>query len=230
MELEQTEIVAKANSTTNLGLGFVFSPPCHPNQLYHRQLDITLHDTPTLRHFDPEVVQFRVAPDPKGNSVIKVRHPWEGKEKHHVLVNRVIMRDCVDKVVEAFTFGGELLIVSNNEYTHCILKSPAPIIALDTSSQMETVLIDEVVILLAERREVWDEEHPKDDFDKRLANTDPFILYVASINDLQEKLHHFPIPLPEFLFDFTQFLRVERRLLQKKGLWPRNVPTIPQLL
>jgi hypothetical protein len=230
MELEQTEIVAKTNSATNLDLGYVFSPPCHPNQLYHRQLDMTLHDTPTLRHYDPEIVEFRVAPDPQGNSVIKVRHPWESKKKHRVLVSRVIMKDRDDKVVEAFTFGGGLQIISHNEYTHCILKSPAPIISVDTLSQMETILIGEVEILLAERREVWDEEHPKDDFEKRLADTDPFMLYLASIKAIQEKFNRFPNPLPEYLFSFTHFLQIESSRLHKEGLWPLNVPTIPQLL
>ena len=230
MEMNQTRIMSITNSTTDLDLGYVFSPPCHPNQLCHRQLDITIHDMPTLQHYDPEAILFRVVPDLLGNSVIKVRHPWTVKEKHHVFVSKVIMRDRVDKVVEAFTFGGELLIMSNNKYTHCSLKSPAPILLLDPLLQIETNLADEVEIILAERREIWDEEHPKDDFDKRLADTDPFMLYLASIKAIQEKFNRFPNPLPEYLFGFTHFLQIESSKLQKEGLWPLNLPTISQLL
>jgi hypothetical protein len=230
MELEQKGIVEKANSTTDLELGYIFSPACHPNQLHHRKLDITLHDKPTLRHYDPKVVLFRVAPDLLGNSVIKVRHPWKGKEKHYVFASTVIMRDRVDKVVESFTFGGELLIVSDNERTRCSLISTAPILPLLSWSSVETILAEEVEILLAKRMEVWDEQHKRISFEKHLAEVDPFILYLSCLENLQNKFSHFPSPVPEDLLGFIHFLQVEIKQLHSEGIWPLYLPQIAEIL
>jgi hypothetical protein len=202
MGLEQIRIMANARPDIDLDLGYTFSPPCNPDQLCHRKLDGILQGTPTLLHYDPETVIFRVAPNKLGNSAIKDHYPWIGKEKCCIFVSTVIMKGRVEKVVEVFTFGGELLIVSNDEHTHCSLKSPVAVLWLDPVDsflQMENFLADEVNILLAKRRESWDEEHPKDDFDKRIANTDPFMLYMTSISVLQEKFNHFLDPLPENL-------------------------------
>lgn len=230
MELGQTGIVAMANPTTNLELGYVFSSAFHPNQLHHHKLDITLHDTPTLRHYDPEAVTFRVTPDSLGNSYIKVRHPWKGKKKHHVFSSIVILRDRVDKVVESFTFGGELSIASDNEHTICSLISTAPILQLLSWSSVEMILADEFEILLAMRREAWDEEHKRTSFDKHLSEGDPFILYLSCLQNLQNKFSHFPSPVPEDLLGFIHFLHVEIKRLHNEGLWPLYLPQIKEIL
>lgn len=230
MELEQTSIVEKATSKNDLELGYVFSSAFHPNQLPHHKLDITLNDTPTLRHYDPEVVLFWVTPDNLGNSYIKVRHPWQGKKKHHVFASIVILRDRVDKVVESFTFGGELLIASNHERTRCSLISTAPILPLLSWSSVEMILADEVEILLAKRREVWDEEHKWNSFEKHLSEIDPFILYLSCLENLQKKFSHFPSPVPEELLEFHHFLQVEIKRLHNGGLWPLYLPPIAEIL
>jgi len=215
---------------TDLDLGTVFSPPSYPNQLCHRQLDITIHDTPTFRHYDPEVVLLRVAPDLLGNSTIRVRHPWEGKENHHAFASTVIMRDRLDKVVEAFTFGGNLLIESKNGCTKCSLRSLAPILSFYSWCSVETELAEEVEILLAERREVWDEDHKQISFEHRLAEADPFVLYLSCLKNLQDKFSHFPNQIPEYLIRFIHFLRVEIKRLSNEGLWPLHLPQIEELL
>jgi len=230
VEIDQTSIEEKANTTTNLELGYVFSSTFHSHQLHQHKLDITLHGTPTLRHYDPEVVLFRVTPDTLGNSYIKVRHPWRGKKKYHVFANTVILRDRVDKVVESFTFGGDLLIESNNEHTRCSLVSTAPILPLLAWSSVEMIFVEEVEILLAKRREVWDEEHKRNSFEKHLAEVDPFILYLSCLENLQNKFNHFPSPVPEELLGFTHFLQVEIKKLHTEGLWALYVPKIAEIL
>ena len=220
----------KAYATTDLELGYVFSSTFHPNQFHHHKLDITLHDTPTLRHYDPEVVTFRVAPDSLGNSIIKVRHPWKGQDKHHVFASTVIMRDRVDKVVESFTFGGDLTIASNNEHTICSLISTAPIYPLLSWSSVEMILVEEVEILLAKRREAWDEAHKRTSFEKQLAEVDPFILYLSCLQNLQKKFNHFPSPIPEELLRFSHFLQVEIKRLHNERLWPLYLPQIAEIL
>jgi hypothetical protein len=222
--------MTQLDSQTDLVLGYVFSPPCHLHQLCHRQLDITLHNTPTFQHYDPDVVIFRVAPDKLGNSTIRVRHPWKGKGKYHNLASRVIMRDRVDTVVEAFTFGGELQIASNDRYTKCSLKSPAPILPLFSWSSVETILAEEVEILLAERREVWDEQHIQRTFEQRLAEADPFILYLLSLKYFREKFAHFPSPVPDYLIGFIHFLQAEVKRLHDEKIWPYYLPQVLELL
>jgi len=230
MELEQTSFVNKANTKTDLELGYVFSSTFHPNHIHHHKLDITLHDAPTLRHYDPEFVTFRIAPDTLGNSYVKVRHPWRGNWNYHVFASTVIMRDRVDKVVESFTFGGDLLIKSSNDRTTCSLLSTAPIYPLLSWSSPEMILVEEVEILLAKRREVWDETHKRMPFDKHLATIDPFILYLSCLQNLQNKFSHFPSPIPEDLLRFMHFLRVEINQLHSEGLWPLYLPQIEEIL
>jgi hypothetical protein len=230
MELEQTSFVKKVNATTDVELGYVFSSTFHPNRLPHHKLKITLHDAPTLRHFDPEVVTFRITPDNLGNSYIQVRHPWRGNRNYHVFASTVIMRDRADKVVEAFTFGGKLLILSNNEQTHCALISTAPIYPLLSWSSAEMILVEEVELLLAMRREIWDEAHKRVSFEKYLAKLNPFILYLSCLQNLQNKFSHFPSPIPEDLLRFIHFLQVEIKRLHNQGLWPLYLPPIEEIL
>ena len=49
------------------------------------RLDVTLHAQPAERHYDPEVVRFKVASPIWGTEWIKVRHPWQRADEHHVL-------------------------------------------------------------------------------------------------------------------------------------------------
>lgn len=217
-------------AVTNQDLGYLFSPPCHHDHPCHRQLDIAIHAIPTLQHYDPESARFPVFSDFRGFEYTKVHHPWRRIKNCRVIPGMVIMKDRVGKTVEAFTFGGNLHIETENEYTRCSLKSSAPILPLDIKPTVSTLLADEVKILLAQRRETWYEEHPRTTFEEHLAIVDPFILYMFCLDALQNKFSHFPHPDPEYILKFRHFLGTEIQALHEKRLWPKYLPSIEKLL
>lgn len=211
-------------------LGYAFSPPCSPDYPMYHQLDVFVHAQPTERHFDPEVVLFKVTSRIWGTEWLKVRHPWQREEEQHVLPSCVVMRDRVDKVVEAFTFGGKLQIVSDEDRTRCTLNSPAPILPLNDGSSVATIFAEEVEILLAERRAVWDVAHPKAPFEERLAKVDPFALYLTSLDILTEKFSHHLCLQSESMLHFAHFIRLEILALHEEHRWPLYVTPIEKLL
>ena len=211
-------------------LGYTFSPPCHHDHPCHRQLDIVMHDRPTLRHYDPASTQFTVASKINRFEVLKIHHPWHGKANYHVISSCVILRDRVDKVVEAFTFGGMMHIVSEETCTRCTLESSAPILPLIISPTVTTILADEVRILFAKRREAWDEAHPRTAFEEQLAAIDPFILYLSCLDTLLEKFSHFPHPEPGDMLKFTRFLKTEIDAMHEQKLCPNYIPPLEKLL
>ena len=216
--------------TADTELGYMCSPPCHHDHPCHRQLDIVMHDKPTLRHYDPKSAQFTVASTISGFEVLKIHHPGQREANYHVIPSCVIMRDRVDKVIEAFTFGGTLHIVSEEACTRCTLKSTAPILPIFVRFSVMTMLADEVRILLAERGAVWDEEHPRTAFEEQLAAVDPFVIYLSCLDALQEKFSHFPHPVPEYMLRFNHFLETEIDSLHEQRLWPTYVPPLSILL
>jgi len=211
----------------NLDLGYIFSPPCHQGRPCHRRLDIVIQAMPTQNHCDPEIVFFMVPSARHKIEVIKVRHPWLWEQNLRVVASRVIMTDRTGKAVEAFTFGGDLQIVSEDEFTRCTLRSPAPILPCFSDSPFNTLLVEEVETLLAERREAWEEEHPTTFFDERLAASDPFILYLACLKAIHNKYIQLPA---NYLDEFTHFLQVEMQALHDERLWPSYLPPIEKLL
>jgi len=211
-------------------LGYVFSPPCHQDNPCHRQLDIAIHTRPTFHHYDPESAQFPGISEFWGFEVLKVRHPWQRGKKYQVIPGVVILKDRVDKTMEAFTFGGDLSIETQNDCTMCSLKSSALILRLDIRPSVSALLADEIEIILAERREAWDEEHPRTDFEEHLAEIDPFTLYMSCLDTLQAKFSQFPHPDPENILKFKYFLRTEIQALHEKRCWPIYLPSIEKLL
>lgn len=211
-------------------LGYIFSPPCHQDHPCHRQLDIVMHARPTLHHYDPESAQFSVFSDFWRYEVLKVRHPWHRSMNFHVIPGFVIMKDRLDKNMEAFTFGGDLRIKTKNDCTICSLKSRVPILPLDIRSSVSTLFADEVETLLAERRETWDEEHPRTAFEDHLAEIDPFTLYMSCLDALQDKFSHFPHPNPGNILKFRHFIETEIQALHEKRLWPIHLPSIEEML
>lgn len=230
MDLNTKEHFENKHEFTDQHLGYLYSPPCHQDHPCHRQLDIEINARPTFYHYDPEIVHFPVFSDFWGYEVLKVRYPWRRGKNYHVIPGVVIMKDRVYKTVEAFTFGGNLRIEIEKDCTMCSLKSSAPILPLDIRPSVSTLLAEEVEILLAERREVWDEGNPRTAFEDHLAEIDPFTLYMSCLDALQAKFSQFPSPDPENFLKFRHFLRTETRALHEKRHWPIYLPSIDKLL
>lgn len=217
-------------------LGYTFHPRLYPQAPGHPQLDITLRATPTGLHFDPKWVRIAVASANKGIEFLTVRHPWQWEERYRACAGHVSLQDHKNKVVETFTFGGDLQIMSEKDRTMCILSSSAPIVEvlpepLTRGPSVHMMLVEEVEALIAQRRAAWDREHAPATFDRRLAATDPLSLYVACLETLNEKYAHFPHEAEdELTHQFVAFLRAESKALHQMGTWPLRVPSLTELL
>lgn len=173
----------------NEQLGYCFHPPTAEHNLGYPQLDVVIRPTPTGEHFDPESVTCLVA-TVNGSSKLRVAHPWTQDDVYRVCAGEIDIEDVRQQHVKAFTFGGELRLDSDARRTVCQIISPAPVLehARQTLS-LEEHLIEEVLILFAQRRAVQDD----DVFDRKLAAADPLQLYRACLAALAEKFAHFPL-------------------------------------
>ena len=209
-------------------LGYYFHPAGDHDCACHPQLDVVMHPLPTYRHFDPEYMQVPVV---ENNSLrlLRIHHPWMMGNAFRVCPGRVVLHVRLGKMVEAFTFGGELAIVSDEAQTRCTLTSPAPIFDLAAPQTLPALFTAEVEVLLARRRAAWASREPFA-FQHQLANVDPQMLYLSCLAALQQKFAHFPaLPEPDY-HELAHFVALQVQTWQASGQWPALVPTLAELL
>ena len=200
----------------NEQLGYCFHPPDNDQLIGHPQLDVVIRTTPTHEHFDPESVTCLVI-SASGPSKLHITHPWTQDLVYRVCAGEIDIEDVRHEHVKAFTFGGELRLDSDAWRTVCQIVSPAPLLehARQTLS-LEEHLIEEVIILFAERRAAQKDD---DVFDRRLASADPSQLYHACLVALDEKFADFPIT-DDSLRRFKQSLHNARHALAAEADQP----------
>ena len=204
----------------NEKLGYCFHPPAGAHDMGHSQLDVVIRSAPTGEHFDPESFICAI-PAAGGWAKLHVTHPWIQETRYRVCAGEIDFEDARRAHVKAFTFGGTLHIDSDARRTICQLVSPAPLLehARELSS-LEEQLIEEVQILLAERRAAQDD----DVFDRKLAAADPLPLYHGCLVALHDKFAHFP-GIDDAHRRFKQFLQAATQSLSDEV-----VPALADLL
>jgi hypothetical protein len=194
----------------------------------HPQLDITLWEVPTQRHFDPEQVHFEITGSGRPEK-LTITHPWTGPRQFRVCAGRIYIDDRKHKRVEAFSFGGNLEITSKPELTICRLSSTAPIFDMVELDSLSTTIATEAEVLLAERRADWDPKHPHT-FEQHLATAVPLELYACCLTALHGKFaphleHH-----DKLYHQLVHFAASEIKYLQESGQWPAVVPPLAEIL
>jgi hypothetical protein len=176
-------------------LGYEFEPFATPGNEGYDALVINVIRVPTERHFDPDRVDVPIYTADNSVRHLIIAHPWHGKLSHRVALGHVVIRDRKNKVVEAFTCGGDLQIDVYPERTRCRITSPAPIFELvsqmgESPENYDAILAAELETLLARRRARWG----LNDFgyQQRLAETDPLLLYAAGLYAVEEHLLAMP--------------------------------------
>ncbi len=114
-------------------LGFVASPdlPDRPGPAY---LLVALRASPTLRHYDPEAVEYWVSDGGKGSRrtvTRSTRVPLESEFSWGLI--RIVDRLHVTN--EYLTFGGHLSVDSVDDVTVAVFASPAPMLRRGGHSQ-----------------------------------------------------------------------------------------------
>lgn len=210
-------------------LGYLFYPyeemVEHPG---HPRLDVIIPNTPTTRHFDPQKIQFQVVSHAGDLGRISIGHPWTLAKRYRVCAGRIICCDRKSKQVEAFSFGGDLQILSDADHTVCALQSSAPIFPLFAAHNLPMWITAEVEILLARQKAHWDPQHPYE-FEAHLTTVDPFLLYASCLQALNDRVCHSYSEAEELEHQGSHFVRAEIRRLQEEGVWPFLLPTLDQL-
>ena len=209
-------------------LGYIFYPYKTPDHPGHPRLDVIIPAAPTYQHFDPQKAEFHVVSPPGDIELLSMHHPWTMGKRYRVCAGRIFLTDRKTKRVEAFTFGGDLQILSDEDHTVCALVSPAPIFPLFTTHDLPMWIVAEVEILLAQQKAHWDPQHPHS-FETHLAAVDPFILYASCLQALQNKAGHIHSGVQELDRQGLHFVQTEIKRLQDKGEWPLLLPTLDEL-
>lgn len=206
-------------------LGYVF----HPASGYFggTRFDVIMHAQPTQRHYDPEKVQATTARQ-SGTDTLYLRYTT-APGQYRVCPGRIVLTDRVGKQVVAFCFGGELHIIHQPPETICVFQSPAPILDLTRYRSADALFANEVEILLAQRRAVWNPQQPHR-FDQHIAQVDPAVLYAACLETLAAKFAAFPHMDDQVHWQFVHNIQQEIKVWQQDGRWPVPVPSLADLL
>jgi hypothetical protein len=207
-------------------LGYIFHPHEIPDHPGHPRLDVIIPASPTYRHFDPQKVQFQVVSPATGQiEHINIHHRWLSQKRYRVCAGRIILTDRTPKQVEAFSFGGDLQILSDTEHTVCALVSTVPIFPLFKTHDLNMWITAEVEILFARQKAHWNPQHPHD-FETHLVAVNPLILYASCLQMLQDRTWSARVSLD---LQGKHFVQTEIKRLQESGEWPVQVPSLDQL-
>lgn len=210
-------------------LGYYFHPTRRAGSSGHPQLDINLYGEATQKHFDPEKLTFWAINSGGDVTRTTVTHPWHGEQQLRLCAGRMAIVDRTDKKVEAFSLGGDLAIMVHDTHTRCELTSSAPIIHLQETQTMPTLLVSEFEAMLARLRAGWGGDDTG--FRKKLATIEPFTLFVAGLAAIQERLAAAPTNRRGQSYQqAAQLINQTIRTVQANDRWPASPPDLSDLL
>ena len=208
-------------------LGYWFYPPDSHHAPGGNGLDIIIKEIPTDQHFDPLLVYLPIK-SRGGIETLKIQHPWLFGKTYQTCTGLVEMIDRKGRKEEAFTFGGDLTIHSKDKFTLLILASPAPIIDISAADQTKMLFVEEVEILLAERRAALLAN--KNTYESHLADVNPLKLYVSCVHNLIEKFEQMDHKEDPEIMVFLNFIHAEFKRLKDEELAPLFIPSIEDIL
>ncbi len=219
------------NSENNISpdLGYWFEPPEDPNAPGGNRLKINLRENPSSQHFDPAQVEFLSdsGGDKEDLENLKVYHPWPYETKYTVYAGKVRIKAKKGKI-EVFTFGGHLEIVAQEDHTHCVLTSTAPLLRTEDKETIPEMFIEECEILLAERRAArLAQPHL---YKEHISTADPLLLYLAILRELDKRFMNYPRKDVLHINKFLNYLHSEQDRLETAGMVPLYQPELDKLL
>ncbi len=138
--------------------GYLFTASKYVPPLGHPRLDVYLSSQQIPRAFDAKKARFLTFRNGSIKELLVV-HPWvsfEGERVIQLCPGRFKLSEFDEDVHYGFSWGGRLEIVNQDELTHCLLTSSAPIFNLEIGPQMPgSMIANEVEILMAERQAAW---------------------------------------------------------------------------
>ncbi|MCA9933230.1 MAG: hypothetical protein KC415_04870 [Anaerolineales bacterium] len=213
----------------DIELGYHFYPSEIGHPMAHSRLDISLFAHPTQRHYDPERADFRVMGLDGGREHLTLSHNWHGPRDYRVCAGRILLHDRKGKLVEAFSFGGKLTIINQDDLTLCTLTSTAPILNLVTSQTAVTRLVSEFEALLARQEAAW--VHHPFAFQKKLASLEPDRLFAAGLLSMSHAYAEIPPNARNGnIREEDHIVHELIAALKKHSLWPADLQNLETLL
>ncbi len=217
--------MAQKPESTLPKIGYLYHYPQLDHPTDNFRLDIYISSIPTEQHFDVLRARLFVKPLKGELERLTIAHPWNDEKTARVCAGVIVMEDRKGKKEEAFTFGGQLKIESQDLQTICILVSPAPILEISGSTPMNELFIDELEILLAECRAAYPNHH---EYETQLSKIDPFELYLACLKELIQKFEQFPHK-DEIYLQLLWFLHSQKYRLDAAGLSRDSDPKLENI-
>ena len=131
---------------------------------------------------------------------------------------------------EGLAFGGLVQVTAQYAYTHVAITSPAPIFILTGDADpIQHLMFDEMMAAVARHRA---EAHESDnEYARRLAHADPYLLFLAALSKLHALAQHGSPSMagPRHI----EVQRAVQRMLdavRKHDGWPEHVPPLEDLV
>jgi len=215
------------NSNISLAkIGYLYHYPqlAHPSEKF--RLDIYLSQTPEDQFFGITKANFQVKRKPESIDLLTVTHPWDFEKQAQVCAGLVILEDQKNNKEEAFSFGGNLRINDQESHTICSLVSNAPILEITMADPMRSLFVEELEILLSERRATYSGHN---EYEAHLCKADPLELYRACLNALIKKFDQFPHKSDQYI-QFSVSLHAQQHRLEVAGLTRYPAPELTRIL
>jgi hypothetical protein len=214
-------------------LGYRFIPAHYPQSIGHPKLEIKILCAPSEQHFDPKIVQMPIftsidSAHPHQIEQLRLYHPWVYQHEYRLAPGLMTLSDRKDKTVKVYTFGGSMTIDSGESCTTCRIQSDAPIIEVTQARPAVLRFVEEVEIILAERRVAWAEDIT--DFEVRLEKVSVSVLYAVILKKLREKFDVEQGGASMAGRDFVEVIEGEIDHLESIGHWPEDVPSVSDIL
>lgn len=200
--------------------GFVFYPSRYSPPIGHEGVAIDLVESRLLSAGCIRCATFLAATSRPGERTFHDIRGEDGEsETVHVCPGLFRLRAASDNVLYGYSFGGNLCIHAEGDYSRCDFSSPAPVFDLaDGVESTNVFLYSEFVALLARRRAAWNDDTR---FGRCLITADPFELFIATIVLLAEHLGSFRSSA--WTEEYRRGAVVLRRwmaTLREAGQWP----------
>ncbi len=207
--------------------GYYFHPHTYNFPIGHPQLDFDLLAQPGDRLFKVKLAHFRIWENDNLRSETlshRVRQPG----KLQVFPGRFSLETFDGQLLNGFCFGGELEIIHFPDFTRCHLISPAPIGNLsDNPEAPQYLVISELAAMVATERAGKEDDEA---FWKKLAQTDPFQLFIAGLAALEQKAKKLAS-----VAKTAQYRQLAHQVSQAvqtvkdAGEWPDSVPDLAKI-
>lgn len=220
-------MMSTTNDPQEPKFGYRFSHSAS-SEFYDSRFEIFINESPTEHHFDPEKLHLYVKSKTNTIESLTIRHPWTFEHAYQAVAGSIELSDRFGKQEEAFTFGGNLKIESQDTITVCTLDSPVPILEISSAEPILMLFIEEIEILFAKRRAaLLSTPHL---YEKHLMNANPLNLYLACLNALIEKFEHSHHKEDPHTAQLLKYLTNEKKRFKDAGKLSILVPDLQEIL